>query len=201
MAPRPPFRSAPCSRPSSPGLPATPDRARLHDAAIRHLARYATTSANLLRVLSRRIDRWSRATQPEPDAVAAARQAARDVLAAMVAAGLIDDNAFAAMRAKSLTRAGRSRRAITAHLSQRGIDGDTLRAALPEITDAELAAALLLARKRRLGPFAATPMDADSRHRSLGILARAGFTRDTACQALAMDLPSAEARITRLRSE
>ena len=41
-----------------------PDDAALHDAALAHLARYATTEANLRRVLGRRIDRWARAGHP-----------------------------------------------------------------------------------------------------------------------------------------
>ena len=197
MAARPPSRSA--SRP--PGLPTTPDRTGLHDAAIRHLARYATTASGLLRVLARRIDRWSRATQPEPDAIATAREAAREVVAALVASGLIDDQAFAAMRAKSLTRAGRSRRAVAAHLAQRGIDSDMMRAALPEDAEAELAAAVLLVRKRRLGAFSPMPMDAEARHRAFGILARAGFTQDTARRALAATPDEAEGRIAKLRRD
>lgn len=182
-------------------MPATPDRAGLHNAAIRHLARYATTASGLLRAFSRRIDRWSRATQPEPEAIATAHQAAREVISALVASGLIDDQAYAAMRAKSLTRAGRSRRAVEAHLAQRGIDGDMVRAALPEDPDAELAAALLLARKRRLGPFTTTEPDAEAHHRALGILARAGFTQDTARRALAAEINEAEARIAKLRRD
>ena len=40
-----------------------PDEARLHEAALTHIARYATTRAGLLRVLDRRIDRWARAAE------------------------------------------------------------------------------------------------------------------------------------------
>lgn len=188
-----------------PALPATPDRARLHDAAIRHLARYATTSAGLLRVLSRRIDRWARATEAEPEAVLAARAVAQGVVDALASAGLVNDAEFAAARARSLTRSGRSRRAVTAHLAQRGVGPDILEAAVPDDAEAELAAAVLLARKRRLGPFGATATDAEARHKAmhkaLAAFARAGFSQDTARKALAMEADAAEALIIRLRRD
>jgi len=184
-----------------PPPPAMPDRTNLHDAALRHLARYATTQAGLLRVLSRRIDRWARATQAEPEAIAPLLALARAEVAALAASGLVDDAAFAASRARSLTRAGRSRRAVTAHLAQRGVDQEILEAALPEDSEAELAAALLVARKRRIGPFGPPEPDMAARHKALGTLARAGFSQETARRALAMDHAEAEDRIIRLRRD
>ena len=64
----------------------------------------------------------------------------------------MDDAAFAASRARSLGRAGRSRRAIAAHLAARGVAGDDARAALPDTQEAELAAALALAKQMLNGP-------------------------------------------------
>jgi regulatory protein len=182
-------------------IPPMPDRASLHDAAIRHLARYATTQAGLLRVLHRRIERWARASGADAEAAAGPRGLAAGIVADLARAGLVNDTEFAAARARSLARAGRSRRAIAAHLAQRGVDAPTLDASLPDDPEAELAAALLLARKRRLGPFAPAAMDAPARLRALGILARAGFSQDIARRALAMDPDGAEQRVNRLRRE
>ena len=105
------------------------------------------------------------------------------------------------LRARSLARAGRSRRAVSAHLAQRGVDTPTRDAAMDDNPDVELAAALLLARKRRLGPFAPAPMDPAARLRALGVLARAGFSQDTARRALATEPDEAEQRVNRLRRE
>lgn len=178
-----------------------PDRASLHDAALRHLARYATTQAGLVRVLARRIDRWARATQADPDSITPLIALAQAEVAALAASGLVDDAAFAASRARSLTRAGRSRRAVVAHLAQRGVESDTLAATIPDDAEAELAAALLVARKRRIGPFGPSDPDAPARHKAFGMLARAGFSQDTARRALGMDKTEAEERIIRLRRD
>lgn len=189
----------PGSPPSS-GPP--PDRANLRDAALRHLARYASTEANLLRVLNRRIDRWARASgDGAGDTAAAARQTAREVVRQLAAAGAVNDADFAAMRARSLARAGRSRRAVTAHLAAKGVDAETLRAALPDNPEAELTAALIQARRKRIGPFAAAEPDAPTRMKHLAAMARAGFSQDIARRALAMPRATAEDHLARARDD
>ncbi|MBS0559734.1 MAG: RecX family transcriptional regulator [Proteobacteria bacterium] len=171
-----------------------PGQARLHEAALRHLARYAATAAGLTRVLDRRIARWAREAGADGDeaarieaAAAEARRAARAVVARLVAAGAVDDAAFAAARAKRLARSGRSRRAAAAHLAARGVDAETAGAALGADGGDELASALVLARRRRIGPFrTGEAPDAEGRMRELAVLARAGFPREVAERALRM---------------
>ena len=162
---------------------------------MRYLARYAATEAGLLRVLERRVSRWAYAATAEPEHAAQAKQAARAVVARLVAAGAIDDAAFAAIRARTLTRAGRSRRAVLAHLTAKGVPG-ALTDAVPEDPEAEFDAALAYARRRRMGPFRpATDAPPDLRMKELARLARAGFPQDIASRALDMDPHDAEARL------
>lgn len=184
--------------PSKPAGP-PPDRARLHEAALRHLARYSATRAGLLRVLERRITRWTHAAEGDTtDQAAAARTAAADVVARLAESGVLNDAAYAETRARGLSRVGRSARAIAANLAARGVDAATVRAVLPE-ADAELAAAATLVRKRRLGAFAMHTDDPDAPSRALATLARAGFSRDTATRALALDRDAAETLIATAR--
>jgi regulatory protein len=193
-------RSAP--RPAG----SAPTRARLHDAALAHLARFAATEAGLVRVLDRRIDRWARAAGAEavhdPEAIAAAQQASRqtvrEVVRALVQSGVVDDTAFAGARARSLTRAGRSRVAVSAHLAAKGVPQAVAQAALPD-PESELAAALAYARRRRLGPFRISAADEDTRRKELGALARAGFPQPIAQQALRMAPDDAKALVIRLK--
>ncbi len=182
-----------------PRIPAAPTPSSLHDAAMRHIARYATTGAGLARVLDRRVDRWARAATPDPQEVRAAKAAGRVVVEKLVAAGLVDDAAFAASRARNLGKSGHSRRGITAHLASRGIGAETARAVLPEDPEAELAAAVVFTRRRRIGAFAASDADADAHRRALGMLARAGFAQEVASRALRMPPEDAEALVLRVR--
>lgn len=199
----------PPRRPAAPQDPARVSEAALHDAALGHLARYATTEAGLRRVLDRRIDRWARANEGTAEAetvagtVAAARGAARAVVARLAAAGALNDAVFAASRARSLARAGRSRQAIAAHLAAKGVARETARAALPSEAETELAAALILARRRRIGPFRtapADPADATAGRRERGVLARAGFGHEVAEKALGYERTEAETLIARARA-
>ena len=111
-----------------------PDAAGLHDAALDYLAHYAATEAVLRRVLERRIDRWARRAAVASDAetiavqAAAARALVHDVIARLVAAGAVNDAAYAESRARSLLRSGRSRRAAAAHLAAKGVDAATAQA-------------------------------------------------------------------------
>jgi regulatory protein len=132
------------------------------------------------RVLGRRVERAARAGIAER--TEGARLVAR-VIARLAAARLLDDAAFAARRADGLSRRGGSARAIRARLAAQGVARAEIDAALATRTDAhadaELAAAVALARRRRLGPFRVADRAAH-RQRDLGVLARAGFARAVA---------------------
>lgn len=188
-----------------PGLKPPPDEPTLREAALRHLARYATTETGLLRVLHRRIDRWARERELAgsgdgvSDTIAAAREAAARVVTALAAAGAVNDADFAASRARNLLRAGRSRRAVEAHLASRGVQAELAREMVPEDPEKELAAALAVARRRRIGPFRIGAADEAGRRRELGMLARAGFPQSVAVRALGMEAEEAEEIVLALR--
>lgn len=202
-----------------------PDRASLRAAALAHLARFGTTRAGLTQVLERRVQRWTRRAvesgelSEDVEARAVPLGAViEQVVAEMAALGAVDDAAFAGSRARSLTRSGRSRRAVQAHLAARGVEADIVGTVLDETLgergqdgqEMELAAALIFARRRRAGPFApvqeggedAMPGDewAVRRRKALDAMARAGFGRATAEAALDMDPEEAEDRIVRMKS-
>ncbi len=194
-------------RPAGPPPPGPlPTEALLHEAALNHLARFAATEAGLRRVLERRVDRWARRTEAagEPAETVAPRAAEAKRHAAAVArklagSGAVDDVAFAAARVRRLSRGGRSRRAIAAHLAAKGVARGAADAALPEGEDAELDAALAFCRRRRTGPFAPGPLPPEARLKALAALARAGFPRGVAEAALDTEPAEAEARLASLR--
>lgn len=196
----------PAARRERPPAGRPPDAARLREAALAHLARFAATELGLVRVLHRRVDRWARRAQDEgqaSEAIAAAITAARaeivEIARRLTAAGAVDDAAFAASRSRRLSHAGRSQRAILAHLAERGVAPETARAVFEEAPPDDLAAALGHLRRRRAGPFAATAPDAPARMKALGALARAGFSHDVASRALDMDPVEAEDRLIAAR--
>ncbi len=181
---------------------AAPTRVVLHEAALGYLARGSASAATLGRVLERRVSNWARRSARaggDPEAIATDVETCRSSIASIVArfceVGLLNDEAYAKSRARSLGRAGRSRRAILANLTAKGVAATTAREALP---DDELGAALVFARKRRIGPFAREPIDPRdraARQKELAAMARAGFDWSTCERALRMDRDEADERL------
>lgn len=157
----------------------------LEKAALDYLGRYASSRASLRRVLGRRVARAAKAERI--DAAEGARMI-EDIVVRYVAAGLLDDGAYAAQQAASLQRRGASAQAIRARLAQKGVEAGTIRAALAALVaegGGDLAAACALVRRRRLGPFRPQAARAAAREKDFGVLARAGFSRDVARRVLA----------------
>jgi regulatory protein len=179
-----------------------PDARRLREAALAHLARFAATEAGLARVLTRRVERWARAVAEAGDADAdgvfrqraAALAAIPKVIAELRAIGALDDSAYAESRARRLARAGKSRRATMAHLAAKGVDAGLVATIVTDDPAQDLAAACAYLRRRRLPPFGP-----GETMRALAALARAGFARDIADRALALDAAEAEALVMALR--
>lgn len=176
--------------------------AALENAALFYLERYATSSANLKRVLLRRV---ARAAVAEPDLDVADWTARIDALIARyLAAGLLDDRAYAAQKAASLRRRGVSRRALQGHLAQRGLAREVIAgtiAALEAAGSDDFAAACMLVRRRRLGPCRAEPARSNAHRRDLAALARAGFSLDLARRVLAVPDQATLERLMRQDSE
>lgn len=189
----------------APSKKAPPGEAALREAALAALAARALSEAGLAAVLRRRVAAWARgAARAGEDgeavaaAVARAEEAAVGIVARLREVGLIDDAAYAERRAAGLSRAGKSRRAVARDLADKGIAPALAERASASDRATELAAALTLARKRRLGPFAREePEDALARakakQRALGAFARAGFSFDVAKEALGTPREDAEA--------
>ncbi|RYZ43120.1 MAG: RecX family transcriptional regulator [Myxococcaceae bacterium] len=148
----------------------------LENAALHYLKRYAATVSQLKRVLMRRVDRSVKFHGG--DRVEAVGWV--DALAQkLIRNGLINDSAYAETKAHSLRASGRSARVITQKLRMKGVAQELVQQKVAEATQdvSEDAAALIWARKKRLGPFRRDASTrADNRQRDLAALARAGFS-------------------------
>lgn len=180
-------------QPREGGSPPAPTEVLLREAALAHLARYGTTAANLVRVLDRRVARWVRGGGAAAEA-ASLRASVRRIVAALVEAGAVSDQAFAEARTRRLRRAGKSAVATVAHLRARGVPAELAAGAARAGPEAETVAALIALRRRRLGPFEGetTP---EGRTRALAMLARAGFGGAVARAAVRLTRTEAEAMI------
>jgi regulatory protein len=148
----------------------------LENAALHYLKRYAATLNQLKRVLVRKVDR---SLQFHGGDRAEALGWVDALLARLVRSGLLDDEAYAGMKAHSLRSSGRSARMIAQKLRMKGVAADLVARKLADAT-AELSeeeAARIWARKKRLGPFRTQAQTRqENRRKDLAALARAGFS-------------------------
>lgn len=180
--------------------PRKPTPESLKRSAVAYLERYAASRAMLRAVLMRRVARWARLTgagaraeagaeaeaeaETGAEAIAALSDAVDDAVAAAARAGLVDDARFAAGRTATLARRGWPARRIRAALGQKGLDGDTVSAALEAAEIDDAAAARRFAQRRRLGPWRTGDDRAERREKDIAALMRAGFSLALAREAV-----------------
>lgn len=163
----------------------------LENAALYYLERFSSSSANLQRVLMRKVDKSLR-HHGEPDSDEAAAWVGQ-VVEKMKAMGYVDDAAYAQTKVRAFHRQGRSTRAIRQALTAKGVAADLTAEALETfckeetLTDPDLAAAATLARKRRLGPYRPKEERGERFNKDLAALGRAGFDFETARKVLEAD--------------
>ena len=147
------------------------DLAALEALAIGYVGRYATSRARLIAYLARKLRErgWADETAAPIDAVADR----------LVALRYVDDRAYADMKAGAMQRRGLGRRRIAQALRQDGIAEDVALQAAPDEADRWEAAARL-ARRKRIGPFAAAPPDRATREKQLATFLRAGHDLELA---------------------
>ena len=157
------------------------------------MGRYTSTSGRLETILRKFAQR--KLGQADPTLL---DQIIREVIKNCVRLGYIDDEAFIRNQFRQGLRSGFSQRRIFLKLAQRGISRDMAEAVMDEQTsraadqrDSELAAALIYARKKSVGPYSRAEHHPEESQRHLARLARNGFAFDVAKQVMA--LPSAHA--------
>ncbi|MCC5979846.1 MAG: RecX family transcriptional regulator [Salinarimonas sp.] len=189
------------TKPRKPPRPAT--QAWLQRAALYYLERYSASSAQLQRVLARKVETRLRlrGEAGDPEIAGPARELVADVVEQAVSGGYVDDASYARARVAGLRRRGGSRRAIMAKLREKGLDPALIEEALAEdiattqtgsnaaIDDAEARAqreyeaAQAYARRRRLGAYR-TPLQPERRDRDIAAMARAGFALQLAIRVI-----------------
>jgi regulatory protein len=185
----------------------------IENAAHFYLQRFASSAENLKRVLTRKVrraaavsdtDRNDDGDDGDDGRIAEGAVIIERVISRFVEAGLLDDFKYAEGRAASLHRRGVSAGRIRQHLAHKGVAAEAADHALAALAAEraaeraaenggeigggraalDLAAAVNLARRRRLGPFRAPSARPGMRAKDLAVLARAGFGYHLAVQVI-----------------
>ncbi|SLJ86414.1 regulatory protein RecX [Novosphingobium mathurense] len=157
-------------------------KARLEELALAYVARFATTQAKLRSYLQRKLRErgWADDGAPELD----------DLVARYAQRGYVDDASWARMKAGSLLRRGYGARRVGEVLQVAGVDHDIAGDFRPDELE-QRRAALVLARRRRFGPFSVQVPDMAKREKQIAAMMRAGHRLDIARQIVDADDPDA----------
>jgi regulatory protein len=154
-------------RPSRERKPPRPlDAARLNEMALAYVARFATSAGKLSDYLRRKLRERGWEGEGEADIGA--------IVGRFVELGYVDDAGFARGKAQSLRRRGYGARRIDQALGAAGIDESVRDGSRGSEADARRAA-LVMARKRRFGPFGkGEGLDPAVREKQVAAMLRAG---------------------------
>ena len=144
---------------------------RLEELALAYAARFSVSAAKLADYLRRKLRTSGWEGEDEPPVAS--------IVARFVAAGYVDDAAYARAKGTSMLRRGLGMRRVTQAWQAAGIaEADREGAGAGEGTQRR--AALALARKRRFGPFGAPHLDRAAREKQVAAMLRAGHPLDSA---------------------
>ncbi len=166
----------------------------LENAGAYYLQRFSASTSQFKKVMERKIDLSCRdhPDQNQADCI----NLLENVVIKFIQLGYLDDKNYARIVFSNLQNRGFSFSRVMMTLRQKGISPEIIEQILPEKTagehhDDDRKAALIWARKKKLGPFAIRHRDNDM-NRGLSSLARAGFGYDIANWV--MNLSSDEAK-------
>lgn len=142
------------------------DGPALERLALRYVERFATTRGRLADYLRRKIRERGWGDGPPADPVALAER--------MASLGYVDDRAYAEAKMGAMTRRGLGARRIGQAFRADGIGEEDAGSLAPAIADGAVEAALVFARRRRIGPWAREPLDRAAREKQLATMLRAG---------------------------
>ncbi len=158
---------------------------RLRNIALYYLKRFESSRANLRNVLRRRVDKYAYFDKTFDKSEA--YEQIEKLLDDFEAHKYIDDARFAELKIRSYLAAGKSPRYVLGKMREKGIDENLAWRILEREDYDPVAAAMKLARKKKIGPF---ELDANKRYerrsKDLAILLRAGFDYDVVMKILEM---------------
>lgn len=161
----------------------------LENSAAHYLGRFAASSAHLRGLMMQKV---RRSHAHHGTDLTEGERMVDALIEKFQRLGFLDDTRYAEMRARGLFAKGTPLRGIRYKLQASGVAEDDIETGLraladeAEAGDLDLAAALRLARRRRLGPYRGDDAEvrAARRERDLATLARAGFSYDVALRVI-----------------
>jgi regulatory protein len=151
---------------------------RLRMLALAYVGRYATSCARLAAYLTRKIAERGWVDDSIPPVA--------ELVTQFQSLGYVDDEAFAKTRSESLLRRGYGPNRLKVSLRVSGIGTDIIDRTANVDDEGALAAAMVFARRKRIGPYARDPATPDNRQKMIAALLRAGHSYEVSRKILAL---------------
>ena len=154
------------------------DSEHLRTLALAYVGRYATSCARLAAYLKRKIGErgWADESVPPIDMI----------VTQFAELGYVDDEAFAKARSGALLRRGYGPNRVRISLRVSGIGTDIIDHAATLDDEVALTAALVFARRKRIGPYSRDDITPVIRQKMIAAMLRAGHSYDVSRKILAM---------------
>lgn len=154
------------------------DAERLRALALAYVGRYATSCARLATYLNRKIGERGWVDESTPPIA--------ELVTQFTSLGYVDDEAFAKTRGESLLRRGYGPNRLKISLRVSGIGTDIIDRAANVDDEGAFAAAMIFAKRKRIGPYARDPATPDIRQKMIAALLRAGHSYEVSRKILAL---------------
>ncbi len=151
---------------------------RLRALALAYVGRYATSCARLAAYLTRKIVERGWVDESTPPVA--------ELVTQFQSLGYVDDEAFAKTRGDSLLRRGYGPNRLKISLRVSGIGTDIIDRTVNVDDEGALAAAMVFARRKRIGPYARDPATPDNRQKMIAALLRAGHSYEVSRKILTL---------------
>jgi regulatory protein len=192
------MRNTAATKKSSPSAPAPRKIVKkisasyLENAGKHYLERFPASIARFRAVMTRKIRKSCAAHEGQSFEECAALL--ETLIVKFQNCGFLNDASYAQGLVYSLRQRGCSRRRIEATLRHKGLSGDAAENALSAGEENDFLAALKWVRRKRLGPYAKNG-DAGIQDKHLASLGRAGFSYETAKDALSLSKDEIEEKL------
>ena len=153
---------------------------RLLNITLFYLSQREASSEKVRTMLKRRLYRMKQREEEVPEQ---AEQWIENVIQKVQDLSYLNDNRYAENQIRQMIAQGKSERQIIIKLTTAGIDADTIHQLLLDTDSTELERARRFAQKKKLGIYR-TEKNTEMDKKDLAKMARAGFSYETACQAL-----------------
>lgn len=160
----------------------------LHNSGLYYLQKYSSSVENFRRVMNRKILKSCRHHVDQD--MDMCLESLENVINNFIRAGLLDDKLYAEGRINSLRRSGQSKKNVLQKMQVKGLHSSLIEETLREIDknneDPEFSAALIFARRKRIGPYSSPDKEKDMM-KQMSIFARAGFPYDISIKIIKME--------------